>query len=104
MNHGIEKSFKSKDISGAKVAHGYGDVADVPITDLIANTKAFQEGNPLNIDGSQPGSPRLPPHLSQQMSEDMRRQGSLFMPAPPQLEQLQEKARLSQAQRNKSMR
>ena len=38
------------------------------------------------------------------MSEDMRRQGSLFMPAPPQLEQLQEKARLSQAQRNKSMR
>ena len=40
-NHGIEKSFKSKDINTAKVAHGYGDVAEVPITDLIANTRAF---------------------------------------------------------------
>ena len=74
-NNGIDKSFKSKNISNAMVAHGYGEMAEVPITDLIQNTKNFQEGNPLNLDGSQPGSPRsprMPPAFNKQDSEPHR--------------------------------
>ena len=58
------------------VAHGYGEMAEVPITDLIQNTKNFQEGNPLNLDGSQPGSPRsprMPPAFNKQESEEPHR-------------------------------
>ena len=39
--NGLEGTYKDKETSSAVIAHGYGQVSEVPLKDLCNNTKNF---------------------------------------------------------------